>query len=1064
MNNNRLPLLVVFCVLVTTAFSQAESLLLYAPAPFRAKVLGTAKRQRYVKFNPTLMDKLAIPGSQFDLSLFDGEQVTLQVDKTAISAGNSNSFVIHCSVPGKPLNQMVLARENAAFTATYHTDDGRQYQIGTVNGELHYLSEVDPDAVAICGVKGKTPPTPVYNAPPNSIAPVLPGTAPATGPQKLSKLTANAVPTKLVLDVMVIYTTNAMIGAGGSADAINSQIKLAMAEGQDTFDNSLVNVQLRLVHTELTSYTETGDFNTDLARLGNPSDHFMDDALVTRDKYKADILSLWVEQTTGGLAGLAYQLLPGSTLYTYNVIYRPQAVGTYVPVHEIGHNFGCDHEPQFSVANPLYPYAHAYLFQSPNGVSHETVMSAVARPSRRVPPFFSNPNVTYDYGSGPVPIGTSSNNNALVINNTAAKLTSFRVPPSIGEALDATTINWTTGGNNQWFWQPGVTHDGSDAAQNGSISDGQTTWMQGTIKGPARLTFWWKCDTEPGSDLLIFSIDGVDQNQISGSVDWSQQVLFIPSGSHTIQWRYAKDAGGSVGQDTAWVDQVVVQPLKLPTVAITAPAANARVFAPNVTVTGTAKDDVQVDHVEYQLQNSSGNTGWQTASGKTNWSQGLLLVAGTNTITVRSIGFGSQTSVPVSRSFFYVVTNMLTVTTNGLGKITPDLNGKFLEIGRRYTITGTPSNNWVFSNWSGTISSNAAVLNFLMQPNMMLNGYFVTNPFIPVKGVYNGLFREADAVRQASAGFITLTLATSGSYGGKMNLDGASYVLSGRFDLYGSSQVTISRLHTNSVVVTMNMNLPARDDTINGTVSNGSWTSAFTLDRAVFDLVKNKATNYVGKYTLAIPGNAEPTAAPEGDSYATLTLDNAGMIRASGSLADGTAFSQTVSISKNGVWPLYAPLYVNKGMIFSEVTFSNSPASTFSGEATWIKPTMRTAYYSNGFTLNTALIGSSFMTPSNGVRVLNFTNGTIAFNGANLNQGFTNTVVVNSNNTTVVTGPNATTLVFDKTQGRLTGSHFAAPVTLRSTVFNGVILQNRNEARGYFLGTNQSGSVLLQGD
>jgi hypothetical protein len=481
-------------------------------------------------------------------------------------------------------------------------------------------------------------------------------------------------------------------------------------------------------------------------------------------------------------------------------------------------------------------------------------------------------------------------------------------------------------------------------------------------------------------------------------------------------------------------------------------------------VTGTAKDDVQVDHVEYQLQNASGNSGWQLATGKTNWSAALIFVAGTNTVTARSVGFGSQTSASVSRSFFYVVTNMLTVTTNGLGKISPNLNGKFLEIGRRYTITGTPSNNWVFSNWSGTISSNAAVLNFLMQPNMILNGYFVTNPFIPVKGVYNGLFREADAVRQPSAGFITLTLATSGSYGGKMNLAGASYVLSGHFDLYGNSQLTISRLHTNSVIVTMNMNLPARDDIINGTVSSGSWASVFTLDRAVFDLVKNKATNFAGKYTLAIPGNPEPTTAPEGDSYATLTIDNAGTIRASGSMADGTAFSQTVSISKNGVWPFFAPLYVNKGMIFSEVTFSNSPANVFGGETTWIKPAMRTAYYSNGFTMNTPLAGSSFVTPSNGVRVLNFTNGTIAFNGANLNQGFTNAVVLNSNNTTVVTGPNAATLLFDKTRGRLTGSHFTTPGTLRSTALNGVILQNQNEARGYFLGTNQSGSVLLLGE
>ncbi len=957
---------------------------------------------------------------------------------------------------------MILARENGAFTASYRTGNGRLFKIATASGDLHYLSEVDSTAVATCGIKGKTPPTPIYSTQPSSIAPVLPGATPPNEPRAVARISANAIPAKTNLDIMVIYTATAMSNAGGE-DAINSQIRVALAEGQDALDNSQVNLQLRLVHTEETSYTETGDFNTDLDRLGNPSDGFMDDALVTRDKYKADIVSLWVEQTIGSLAGLAYQLLPGSTIYTYNVIYRPRAVGTYIPVHEIGHNFGCDHEPQYSASNPLYPYAHAYFFQSPDTSNHETVMTAVAHISQRVP-HFSNPNVFYDNGSGPVATGTSSNNNAQVINNTTAKLTSFRVPPSLGEALDATTVNWTTGGDNQWFWQPGTTHDGSDAAQSGGITDNQSTYLQGTVAGPARLTFWWKCDSEPTLDLLTFSVDDVDQNQISGAADWSQQAFFIPSGSHSIQWRYTKDGSDSFGRDAGWVDQVVLQHLKLPTVAVTAPLANARVFTADVTVTGTAKDDVQVDHVEYQLQNSSGNSGWQTATGITNWSAPLTLIAGTNTITARAIGFGLQTSLPVSRSFFYVVTNVLTVTTNGLGKITPDLNGKFLEIGRRYTITGTPSNNWVFSNWNGTISSNAAVLNFLMQPNMVLNGNFVTNPFIPIKGVYNGLFRESDAVRQSSAGFITLTLASSGTYVGRMNLDGVAYTLSGKFDLYGNSQLTIARLRTNSVVVATHLNLATPDDTIPGTVSNGSWISAFTLDRAVFDLVKNKATNFAGKYTLAILGYTEPTAAPEGDSYATLTIDNAGMIRASGSMADGTLLSQTVSISKNGVWPLFAPLYASKGMIFSEVTFSNLPANTLGGDATWIKPSMRTALYSNGFTLNTPLVGSSFITPSNGVRVLNFTNGTLAFNGANLVQGFTNNVVLNSNNTTVVTGANSTTLLLDKTKGLLTGSHFTAPVTLRFTTFNGVILQNQNEARGYFLGTNQSGSVLLQGN
>lgn len=1077
MKKNHLALLAVFCLLITSLFANSESLLLEAPTPLRAKVVTRSKRQRYVNLNPNVASKLAVRGTQFELPLFDGEQVTLVVDKATITTGNSNSFTMMCSVPGKPSNYMLLARENGAFSATYRTGDGRLFQIGTAAGGAHYLTEVDPNATVTCGVKGKTPPTPIYDKLSGKITPVVPQEAPASTASIAPKISANIASSKPILDIVVIYTSAAMNDAGGE-DAINSEIRLAMAEGQLALDNSQANVQLRLVHTELNSYTDSGDLDTDLTRLGNPTDGFMDDAIVTRDKYKADILSLWVDSSPPGLAGLAYQLLPGSTIYTYNVINRQFAVGTYIPVHEIGHNFGCDHEPAFSASNPLYPYAHAYFFQSPDGSQHETVMTAVAHVSRRVP-HFSNPNVLYDNGSGAVPTGDTNANNAQAINNTVAKLTSFKVAPSLGEAVDATKVNWITGGDNPWFWEPGFTHDGSDAAQSGALTNGQSTYLQGTVSGPARLTYWRYLSGVAGSDSLNFALDGnVQWTDSSGGGSWIQETVFIPFGSHIITWTYSKNDGDSTAEDGAWIDQVQVQTLKLPTVTITAPAANARVFSPNLTVTGTAKDDVQVDHVEYQLQNSGGNSGWQTATGTTNWSAATALTAGTNTITVRSFGFGMQASASVSRSVVFVVTDALTVVTNGLGKFSPDLNGKFLEIGRRYTIAATPANNWVFSNWSGSISSNGAALNFLMQSNMVLQGNFVTNPFIAVKGVYNGLFREADAVRQSSAGFITVTLATSGSYVGTMKLDGASYVLKSHFDLYGASQIVVTRLHTNSVTITMNQNLGTPDDTISGTVSTALWTSTFTLDRAVFDLVKKKATNFVGKYTLAILGYPDPTVAPEGDSYATLTIDNAGMIRSSGKMADGTSFSQSVSISKNGTWPLFVPLYANKGMLFSQVTFSNSPASTLGGDATWIKPAMRTAFYSNGFVLNSPLIGSSFVTPSNGVRVLNFTNGTVAFNGGNLAEGFTNAVVLNSNNTVTVTGPNSVTLLIDKTRGLLTACHFTAPapasalapasapapVPRRSTLFNGVVLQNQNEAHGYFLGTNQSGSVLLQGN
>jgi hypothetical protein len=279
--------------------------------------------------------------------------------------------------------------------------------------------------------------------------------------------------------------------------------------------------------------------------------------------------------------------------------------------------------------------------------------------------------------------------------------------------------------------------------------------------------------------------------------------------------------------------------------------------------------------------------------------------------------------------------------------------------------------------------------------------------------------------------------------------------------LNGVSQITVPRLRTNSVTLALNINLGTPDDTVTGTVSTTNWVANFSGDRAVFNAIKNKAVGFAGKYTLAIQGNGDAAAGPAGDSIATVTVDNGGIVHAIGTMADGTPFSQNVSISKNGTWPLYAPLYLLKGMVTCPVTFNGAPASTLSGNATWMKPTMKALYYSNGFTLNTPLIGSAFNTPSNGVGLLDKPSGIATFTGANLPQNFTNRFNLTTNNTFVVLSTNATTLVVNKLTGSMAGSHFLDPVTHKTVLVNGVVLQNQNEAAGWFLGTNRSGEFRI---
>ncbi|WP_295443585.1 C1 family peptidase [uncultured Thiodictyon sp.] len=129
---------------------------------------------------------------------------------------------------------------------------------------------------------------------------------------------------------------------------------------------------------------------------------------------------------------------------------------------------------------------------------------------------------------------------------------------SLADAVDNTSLSWTTGGDGSWARQTSVSHDGSDAAQSGNISDSGTTWMQTSVTGPSALSFYWKVSSESSFDYLRFYIDGVEQTgSISGEVDWRQVVQNIASGNHTLKWAYTKDGSVSLGSDAGWVDQVV---------------------------------------------------------------------------------------------------------------------------------------------------------------------------------------------------------------------------------------------------------------------------------------------------------------------------------------------------------------------------------------------------------------------------------------------------------------------------------------------------------------------------
>ncbi|HEY3203998.1 MAG TPA: M12 family metallo-peptidase [Thermoanaerobaculia bacterium] len=249
--------------------------------------------------------------------------------------------------------------------------------------------------------------------------------------------------------VMILYTPEAKTAAGGT-DAIESSIYAAIAEANQAFVNSDINMQYELVHLAETSYTSTGNFLTDVCRLHDPGDGFLDGVQAMRDLYKADLVALLVPDSSS--CGITYGELIDPSLgcndaSNHDVVSSPansHEEGAYhifalsciqtnftLP-HEFGHSGSARHNWQCDGSDNAPTHSnHGYYYD--DGTPAASWRTILTYPSNnpcghngnRVP-YFSNPAISY-LGH---PTGTSSGSqpadNHDVLNTTRSILANYR--------------------------------------------------------------------------------------------------------------------------------------------------------------------------------------------------------------------------------------------------------------------------------------------------------------------------------------------------------------------------------------------------------------------------------------------------------------------------------------------------------------------------------------------------------------------------------------------------------------------------------------------------------------
>jgi plastocyanin len=405
-------------------------------------------------------------------------------------------------------------------------------------------------------------------------------------------------------------------------------------------------------------------------------------------------------------------------------------------------------------------------------------------------------------------------------------------------------------------------------------------------------------------------------------------------GTYSVTVR-ATDELGQSSVSTPLTVRIFKSEFTRPTLKITnSPANFVRLTSPGIAMAGVADDNVGLDHVEYQINDGP----IQFASGTKTWAFRTNLLAGPNTVRVRSVDLAGNPSLDDTRFFTYVVNAPISVHVQGNGSVSPDLNGSKLEVGKVYTLTAHPAAAQLFAGWGGVTNTNSAILNFVMQPELALVANFVPNPFYPAAGNYAGLFFDTNKVAPECSGLVTFQVGNQGSFTGTLAMRNARYPFQGKFDPLGNTTVPVVRRAMSPIAMVLKIDLGGADK-IEGHVSTASGTNLYTAqllaERNVFNTRSNPFTE-AGQRPLVFKQLSIEPLQNLGSALATIT--SSGTVRVRGSLIEQRKFSLTSALSRDETSPFYLSLKGGTEIVIGWLDFNKSADATVSGTLLWTQP------------------------------------------------------------------------------------------------------------------------------
>ena len=383
----------------------AEGLEFFKPLPAdQLNDVNPAQAQRIdqIKLRPTTatvtmvrIDTNALSGSSTRMSLPNVKP--LNFNKINVETRNPTNFTWFGTLTNVP-GQATLVVHDGNITGTIR-DGSNLYRIEPVGNGIHAVIKVD---------ESRFPP----DHPPSFKNTEKQDGSSSAAPAEMLDTKSSDGP--VGIDVLVAYTTS----AGAAVSDISATIELAVAEANQSYKNSGVNIKLNLVDSFKVAYSESGkNYDTILNDFIGRAD-----VSSRRNSSGADMAVMIINQTD--YCGLA-KTIQAKASNAFAIVHYDCATGYYSFAHELGHLQGARHDPDTDASTKPFAYGHGFQHTSPLP-SWRTIMAYNCAGGCPRLQYWSNPKIKHNN----IAMGTAAkSDNARVLNATASTVAAFRSAP-----------------------------------------------------------------------------------------------------------------------------------------------------------------------------------------------------------------------------------------------------------------------------------------------------------------------------------------------------------------------------------------------------------------------------------------------------------------------------------------------------------------------------------------------------------------------------------------------------------------------------------------------------------